>query len=168
FTRNAQNEITAITDPRGHSIQYGYDNYGNLVSVTDRNNDPPVQFVYRTDIPHFLDHVVDPLGKNVVQASYNTTDHRLSALTDAAGTATSMGYTVNTTTRQQTITAPGTAAATLNYDTNGNVSQSVDPQGNTTNFTYDSTGQHLASQTVVDGSTNLTTSYTYDSNGTLL
>src|SRR5262249_5187532 len=40
ITRDTAGRITAITDPRGNSVRYGYNAAGDLVSVTDRAGDP--------------------------------------------------------------------------------------------------------------------------------
>ena len=166
FTRDSSGRITAITDPNGGIITYTYDGYGNLASVTDRANDPPTQFVYNPSIPHFVDHVVDPLGRTAFQASYGS-QNRLSGLTDVNGKTTTLAY--NTTTLTQTVTQPLTNPTTLTYDANGNVTQVVDPQGKTRPPSpMIRLAKQLTGETQVTGSLNLTTSFTYDSNGTLL
>ncbi len=55
--------ITQIKDPTGKAILYGYDARGNLVSVSDRNNNA-TQFVYNNpNRPSFLTEIIDPLGR---------------------------------------------------------------------------------------------------------
>jgi YD repeat-containing protein len=61
FARDPQGRIVAVIDPMGHEVRYEYDAAGDLIAVTDRENNR-TQFVYRTDRPHYLDRVIDPSG----------------------------------------------------------------------------------------------------------
>ena len=97
-----QGRISTITDPRGHSVVYTYNTVGDLISVRDRNLNT-VQFTYNTARPHYLEKVIDPLGKTSAQAAYNT-EGRVSTITDAAGKVVTNTYNITTTTRTQTIT----------------------------------------------------------------
>src|SRR3989440_5061268 len=48
-----------------------YDINGNLISVTDRANDPGTQYRYAdSNHPHYLSAVVDPLGVQQLQFTY--------------------------------------------------------------------------------------------------
>jgi len=157
-------DITAITDPRNHSILYGYGAAGDLTSVTDRDGNQ-TQFVYADTGPaHFLDHVIAPSGQVAFRANYGT-DHRVDGLTDALGNKTTLGYDLGSL--SETATAPGaTASTTVTFDTLGNVTGAVDADGNAASATY--LGNDLASQTRTVNGQALTTSYTYDQYGDVL
>src|SRR5947209_2176061 len=69
LSRDFNGRITRITDSAGNSVLYAYDNSGNLISFTDRDGNV-TRFVYRTDVAHYLDHVVDPLGRTAASTVY--------------------------------------------------------------------------------------------------
>jgi large repetitive protein len=83
FDRDPKGRITAVIDPAGRRIGYEYDARGDLVSVTDRTSNT-TQFVYLSSPAHFLDKVIDPLGRTGVRTEYNA-QGRLVKLLDAAG-----------------------------------------------------------------------------------
>jgi YD repeat-containing protein len=62
ITRDPAGHITAITDPRGNSVKYAYDVNGNLIGVTDRAGDPPTQYTYGANHPHYLSTIVTRWG----------------------------------------------------------------------------------------------------------
>ena len=45
----------------------------NKQTPTDRAGDPPTQYTYDPNHPHYLKTVVDPLGVQQLQTSYDTT-----------------------------------------------------------------------------------------------
>jgi len=49
------------------------------------------------------------------------------------------------------------------YDTLGNLIDTIDPLGHTTNYTYDGSGNVTSSPRISDANTAVTTSYTYNS-----
>src|SRR6516164_1782561 len=124
--------ITAITDPRGNSVKYQYDVYGNLTAVTDRMGNT-TQITYRTDQAHYLDTVVDPLGRTGVRTNY-ATNGRLSSLTDSQGNATTMGYDL--TALKETVTDSLNHATTVGFDQSGNVTDAKDPLNGETQAAY--------------------------------
>ncbi|MDR3665124.1 MAG: proprotein convertase P-domain-containing protein, partial [Mycobacterium sp.] len=164
FTRDPNTgNITAITDPRGNRIVYGYDGSGNLVSVTDRDG-KTTQFVYNTGMPHYVDHVIDAQGQTVAQVTY-TTAGRVSGITDALGN-TSTVTSDDAGELNTSVTAPGSSPTAVTYDGEGNVTGTVDAAGNATSATY--SGNNLASQTQTVDGTPETTTYTYDAYGEVL
>jgi RHS repeat-associated protein len=95
FTRDYRGRITAVTDPRGNSVKYGYDpTTQDLVAVYDRTGARQAGYTYRPDVPHYLATVTDAFGTTAVQASYDPTSKRLSGLADASGKSATFGYTV--------------------------------------------------------------------------
>jgi len=103
ITRDPQGRITAITDPRNHSVTYGYDISGNLTSVTDRAGDPATKYTYDTAHAHYLKTIVDPLGVQQLSTTFDT-NGRMTQVTDAASNSLNFGYdTIGLT---QTVTDP--------------------------------------------------------------
>jgi YD repeat-containing protein len=87
FTRDSQGRISAITDPNGAQISYGYDTHGDLVSVTDRTGHT-VQYVYgNASFPHYLTQIIDPSGHTPLRTQYNS-EGRLIGTIDADGNLT--------------------------------------------------------------------------------
>ncbi len=84
FERDAQGRIAAVKDPMGYLIQYGYDAKGDLVSVTDRENNV-TRMEYNIERSHYLDKIIDPLNRTGVKAEYDETTGRLKELVDVNG-----------------------------------------------------------------------------------
>ena len=85
FIRDAEGQITAITDPAGNQIVYGYDINGDLTSVTDRS---AAVSTNTYDIDHGLLDLFDALGRRLVRNIYDV-DGRLIAQEDSDGNITS-------------------------------------------------------------------------------
>ncbi len=83
LVRDAQNRITEIVDPTGHSILYSYDGKGDLVSVTDQAGQE-TRFTYHPVPQHYLNEVIDPLGRQAQRTEYDETG-RIIAVIDALG-----------------------------------------------------------------------------------
>jgi RHS repeat-associated protein len=160
FTRDSQNRIVALTDPAAKQIKYQYDSQGNLTSVTDPLGDV-TQLVYREDLPHYLDHVVDPLGRTGARTEYNA-QGQLVQLINAAGKAVQLAY--DTAHSIETTTDAMGNATTYEYDDRGNILTEVDALGGVTHRTYDDNNNQLT-QTDPLGNT---TTMTYDSLGDML
>jgi len=166
FVRDAQNRITQITDPQGNVYLYGYDDNGNLSTVTYPNTAQASTYTYDTNHLYLTgtDARTNPLP---VTAYYTSTDTdpnglplsgRLQSVTNAAGETS---YAYNLVTNTTSVTYPDKGTATMVYDSYGNLLSSTDPLGNTTTNVYD-TNHNLIS--VKDPLGN-TTAYSYDSNG---
>jgi RHS repeat-associated protein len=157
FDRDPQGRITAVTDPAGKQVHYRYDANGDLVAVTDRAGHV-TQFVYRTDRPHYLDHVIDPLGRTGARTEYDAQGH-VSKIFDASGNAVQMTYDPDHSV-ETVVDALGNPTS-YEYDARGNIVQEVDALGGITKRAYDA-NNNLLSQTDPLGHT---TSYTYDAAG---
>jgi RHS repeat-associated protein len=160
FERDPQGRITAIVDPMGKKILYQYDAAGNLVAVTDRTNNT-TQFVYLSSPAHYLNQVIDPLGRTGVRTDYDA-QGRLTQVIDAAGHSVQLSFdpthSVITTTDQLGN------ATTSEYDDRGNIVREIDPLGAVTLRTFDANND-LLTETDPLGRT---TSYTYDNRGDML
>jgi RHS repeat-associated protein len=171
FVRDSQNRITQITDPQGNVYAYGYDNNGNLASVTYPNTSQPSTYTY--DSNHYYlsgtDFRNNPLpsvqyyAAGETDAEGNPLAGRMESVTDGLGEKTSYAYDLSTNTT--TITYPadaggGVGTARMVYDSYGMLLSSTDPLGHTTTNVYDA--HNLTSVTDPLGHA---TTYTYDANG---
>jgi RHS repeat-associated protein len=150
FTRDAQNRITAITDPTGKSVQYAYDANGNLSAVTDRLGQRG-SFAYNQN--HAITSYTDPRGVVMQRLDYDD-QGRLISITDSQGRATQI--TTDIPNNVQVVKDRMGNVTTYTYDDQGNVTQKVDAMGNKTSYTYDVNGNE-ASVTDALGHTTTTT-----------
>jgi RHS repeat-associated protein len=178
--RDPQGRIVKITDPRGlagdpghHYIEYGYSADGDLITVTDRMANTTA-FKYRTDIPHYLDQVKDPLNQIAIQTDF-AADNRIKTLTDAANQSVQMGFDIAA--RSETVTDQVGKTATEFYDQRGNVIQEVNAEGEVQLQQYAPNSDFQTSSTLVVGlpddpsngeNDDLTTHFTVDSVGHIL
>ena len=65
-----QGRITAAIDPMGNPVRYEYDANGDLVAVTDRENNT-TRFVYNASRAHYVEQVIDPLGRTGARTEYD-------------------------------------------------------------------------------------------------
>ena len=172
FERDNNDRITAIIDPAGNRIEYDYDFDGNLISVTDRV-DAVTEFRYLagpSDPEHYLDEVIDPLGRSAAKTIYDA-EGRIESITDADGKT--INYTWNGDSRIQTVTDQLNHTTTIETDARGNVIREVDPEGVTVLRTYDADDNQLTETLVigqpdnpVNGETDdLTTTFEYNPQG---
>jgi YD repeat-containing protein len=172
FVRDSQHRITQITDPQGNLYVYGYDENGNLASVTYPNTSQPSTYTY--DSNHYYlsgtDFRNNPLpsveyyAAGSTDAESNSLAGKMESVTDALGEKTSYAYDLSTNTT--TITYPsdasgGVGTARMVYDSYGMLLSSTDALGHTTTNAYNA-NHNLASATDPLGHT---TTYTYDANG---
>jgi RHS repeat-associated protein len=166
FERDAEGRIIALEDPRHNKVRYRYDAKGNLVEVTDRLSNPPTQFTYRTDRPHYLNEVIDPFGRTGIKTDVYA-DGRLKSVTDAQGQKAQ--YAFDVATRTETITDQNQHTVTVKADVRGNVTETVNQEGVTTQSTYKPGTPFPESQTQVigapGGGDDLTTTFTSDAQG---
>jgi RHS repeat-associated protein len=161
FLRDTQGRITQIKDPTGKAILYGYDARGNLVSVSDRNNNA-TQFVYNNpNRPSFLTEIIDPLGRKGVRTEYDDKG-RLARIIDGNGNVTNLGFDANASV--QTITDALGNPTTLVYDDRGNIISEINALSGVVQRTYDANNNLLSVKDPLGNTAN----YTYDSRGNLL
>ncbi|NEZ66600.1 tandem-95 repeat protein [Leptolyngbyaceae cyanobacterium CCMR0082] len=176
FERDPQGRITAVIDPEGNRITYEYDALGDLAAVTDREGNV-TRMTYEDNMPHFLDDIIDPLGRNGGRAEYDefgrlveiidingnpvklthNVDESKEIITDLLGNQTALVYDSRGNVVQEIDALGGITIRT--YDDRDNMLTETDPLGNTTTFTYDDSNNVL---TETDPLGNVTTS-TYNS-----
>jgi fibro-slime domain-containing protein/RHS repeat-associated protein len=172
YTRDSSDRISIITDPLGYTIQYGYDQYGDLVSVTDQMSNKTT-FSYNTAAvlgqagarPHYLLQVNDPLNRPTAKAVYGP-DGRLQYVYDINGKAITTSYSPDQHAEvvtdklghvsvfvsddlgnvvQQTRYLDDGTPATSTWAYNGNrMTSSTDPLGDVTTYGYDTLGDQTS------------------------
>ncbi|MEA5620583.1 DUF4114 domain-containing protein [Cronbergia sp. UHCC 0137] len=160
FIRDGAGRIIEIIDPEGNSLKYGYNANGDLVSVTDRQENTTT-LKYEAPRPHYLTEIIDPLGRSGTRTEYGE-NGQISRIIDADGNAIELNF--DNAASSQTLTDPFGNELTLIYDERGNVLQQIDPLGGVTTRTYDEDNNIL---TETDPEEN-TTTFTYDENGNVL
>jgi YD repeat-containing protein len=117
FERDAIGRITSVEDPSGELIRYQYDANGDLVSVSDRQNNT-TRFEYNTTRPHYLDKIIDPLGRTGAKTEYDS-NGRLKKTLNAADNSVEIAYDPENS-LQTALDGLGNPT-TYEYDTRGNV-----------------------------------------------
>lgn len=163
FHRDPQGRIREIVDPAGNSIEYSYNTHGDLISVSDAA-DLTTRFVYRTDQPHFLDHVVDPLNRMAQRTEYDE-NGRITAVIDAAGNRTEQNFDPENFTG--TTTDANGNVTTLVYNARGNVLEETDPLGNTMFYEYNDP-RHPDLETRIINGRGMITDREYDDRGNVM
>ncbi len=153
-------KVTSITDPLGNLTTMEYDAQGNLVALTDPEQnlkpDPAQRLKTRITYNTFGQPLTttDPLG-NTTTFTYDTVGN-LTAITDPLGNTTQRTY--DPVSRLLSQTDPRGKVTRFAYDPLNRITQIVDPLRGVTAFTYDGNGNLL---TVTDARGSVTT-HTYD------
>jgi RHS repeat-associated protein len=168
-------ELTAISDPNGHSTKFAYDNAGDRTGLTDANGhttsysyNPDGQLTakirpsghtttYTYDAAGQLIGETDALG-HTTSYSYDAEGNRIT-VTDANGHATQQSYNPDNELTQ--VTRPDGSTLKTEWDAAGNMTAQVDGTGHATTYAYDALNR-LISTTDPDGHT---TGYSYDAAG---
>ena len=167
FERDAQNRITSVKDPIGELIRYSYDAQGDLVSVSDRQGNV-THMEYSAGRSHYLDKIIDPLGRTGVRNEYDDSG-RLKKLFDTAGNPVEMVYDPSNST--QTVLDQYGNATLYVYDDRGNVLQERDAVGKQTNRKYDDNNHAIEEAIVITENgqrQEYKTTYSYDAQGNQL
>jgi RHS repeat-associated protein len=152
FARDAQDRITAITDPAGNTRTYAYSGEGDLIAATDRTGNTTKYFYDRA---HGVVRIEDPLGRTATRTEYDDAG-RVVSITDAAGNTTQYRHDLDG--RQEQVEDALGRISILTYDERGNVVARTDPLGHTTTATYDARDR-MTGRTDALGAT---TRYEYD------
>jgi RHS repeat-associated protein len=168
FIRDQAGRIIEIIDPNGKSLHYTYNAVGDLLSFKDRNA-KQTTFDYLSGSPHYLESIVDPLGRTAATTEFYE-DGRIKKVTDAANKT--IEYTYELDEKTQTIKDQMGGYTTIIFDSRGNVIKEIDPVGSIVKRTWSSNDDMLTETIVVgadDAETSetddLTTTYEYDSSG---
>ncbi|WP_020480084.1 RHS repeat-associated core domain-containing protein [Synechococcus sp. PCC 7336] len=133
FERDANNRVAAILDPLGERILYEYDVEGDLIAVTNREENT-TQFNYLDTRTHFLDEVIDPSGNPGARINYDE-QGRLQQVLDVNGEATLFSFDPNNSV--QDITDIFGTTRIYEYDERGNILTEIDPTNTIVRRKYD-------------------------------
>ncbi len=101
--------------------------------MTDREGNL-TKLSYRSDQAHYLDSIIDPLGRTGIRNEYDASG-RLKAIVNADGKRIETTYDPNN--RLETIVDPLGHATINEYDSQGNVVRVTDAVGAVTRTKYD-------------------------------
>lgn len=160
FERDTAGRITSVTDLAGNAVRYEYGFNGLLEAVSDRELNR-TEFIYHSEPHHFLERVLDPLGRTGNRTEYDD-QGRLIRMLDAGGT--SVQFAVDVDSELVTVTNQLGHDTTYVYDSRGNITQSIDSLGGITTSEYDATNSLVST---VDAMGNRT-SFINDRNGNVL
>ena len=151
FEFDSFNRLSKTIYPGNVSDDRNYDLNGNIINLTDANNNPTT---YAYDELNRLVSVTQP-GNVTTGYSYDG-HNNLVTVTDAENHTTT--YTYDDAGRMISTTSPDTGITTYAYDAAGNLIAKTDAEGNTITYTYDAlnriTGIHFS-----DSSQDITYSY---------
>jgi RHS repeat-associated protein len=176
------NLVDSTTDMLGRMTSFTYDSMGNVISETRLAGTSQASTTSSTFDPQFnqltsstdalgrtwnynLDangnvlSVTDPLGHQQAAMTYNTQGQAITS-TDATGSATQFAYTNGTL---SSTTDPLGDTTSFTADTAGHLVRSVDPMGNANTVYYDALGH----QTQIIAANGAITAFTYDPDGNL-
>ncbi|MDV6032260.1 MAG: hypothetical protein F9B45_19665 [Phycisphaera sp. RhM] len=167
FERDIRGRITGVIDPMGNRVEYEYDSAGNMTAVKDREGNT-TRFRYLNDPEHYLEEIIDPLGRTGIRSEYDG-DGRLIRMIDAAGEAVQLVHDIENFT--ETVVDQLGNPTVYQYDALGNVTTEIDAEGGVTRSVYadpnNPTLETEITKVLADG-TELTTSYEYDGRGNVL
>jgi RHS repeat-associated protein len=193
----ANNQISAIADPSGALIRYTYDSQNNLKTVTYPDGSVRTYLYENTSLPNNLTGLIDESNSRFSTIAYDSIGRVSSSQqANGANAVTITGYGDSTGATTTTVTDALGANITYNFtsqrfftrrvqsivknalteshtvplpsaDAQQRATQSVDPNGNITNYIYDS--DHLTSKTESFSTASArTTSYLYLATSTAL
>jgi RHS repeat-associated protein len=190
---NSSNYISTVTDPAGNVITYSYDAYGNLASVLYQDGSSRTYQYANTTFPNNLTGILDENGNQYLTVSYDGNGNVSTSQNGGGANAASLSYStapsttvtdgLGGTTVFGFVTSPWLAPAVTSVTHNGlttsytvpsvsadyqlRPTQMTDPNGNVTQYAYDT--DHLTSQIDAYGTALArTTTYQYLSTLTAL
>jgi RHS repeat-associated protein len=182
FGYSGAGDLTTVTDPLTNSTTLGYDASHHLMSISRVRT--PAQGSSVTVLwsvgytGNLATSVTDPVNASVSNTftyatgtttagllkTYSPLVRNTSTYTlDASGRVTHLDQLVD-----PSANPPVHYGTSWSYDAESNVATAIQPNGRTSAFTYDANGNLLTETTDVDSSTQIVTSYSYDSTNDLL
>ena len=137
YLRDGNDRITALTDPRGFSVNLAYDAAGNMTSMTDKRG---AVTTYEYDVRNNLTRTNYPDGTFELRG-YNLDDHltsvsnRLTNIADLLGNLTFYEY--DGYGNMTKVTYPDGAVGTFVYDAAGRRTSETDPTNVVKSYEYD-------------------------------
>lgn len=144
------------TNPSLQVTQYGYDNNGNLRSITDPLNHVTTNSY---DALNRLIQITDP-ANGVTVNEYDPRD-QLTAVTDPRALVTH--YAIDALGNKLQTQSPDSGDSTYIYDAAGNITQKTDARGVVSQYAYDALNRVTSITYPASPSENV--SFTYDSTG---
>jgi RHS repeat-associated protein len=164
YTYNTRKQPLTIADALGHVTTNSYDGKGNLLSTKDALGNASAYSYATNGMPLSM---TDALGK-VTAFTYDGSGNPVQR-TDALGNLSSFSYDANNNKLSQTVTrtkADGTKQALTTqyqYDGNGRLTKTINPDGTSAQVVYNANGQRGASIDALGRQTQ----YAYDNNAHL-
>ena len=151
---DTHNRLEWITHPDGYTRHHGYDDNGNLTSVTDENGRLTE---YQYDKLNRLRKVIGYLDDRAILTEYTyDTQDNLEKVIDPRGNTTE--YVYDDFGRLAKTISPDTGTTAYEYDAAGNLREKTDARGTVVSYGYDPLNRLL----LVDFPTDLDVIYTYD------
>lgn len=151
YTRDANGNLTATTNPDGSVFTNTFDDKNNLTSETDENGNK-TYYIYDSAKVNVLKKIQPLNGTDMYSA---TADPSLFAITT---------YTYYANGQPKTMKDPEGGITSCTYDSQGNPKTKTDPEGNTTSWEYNGTSWQTAEITP-EG---YRTDFVYNKNGQLV
>lgn len=124
YNDNGQPEL--VRDPLGRTVQFDYDNIGNLAkTISPLGATAEFQYDARSNVVG----ITDPLGQQLA-FTYDTTFNQLTSLTDTRGNTTRYSYDAES--NLVAITYANASAEQFRYDGLGNLTGSTNRRGQAT------------------------------------
>lgn len=154
LTHTSNGDLESSTDPIGNRTSYTYDTIGRRLTVLSPRGNTTT---YSYDRVGRVTSVTDPLN-NSITYSYDVDGNR-TTVTDGLWHTTRTAY--DALNRPTTVTNPDSTVTTTIYDPDGNKTSQTDPGGHASNYTYDALNRITSSTDPLGRAT----SYAYDAAG---
>ncbi len=166
FSYDANGDLASLTDGLGNRTTYGYDSIGRQTTMVSPNgnvsggNPSQNTTTYASDAFGGVTATTDSIG-HTTAATYDA-DRNLSALTDADGNKTQYSYDLDN--ELTTVTRADGTTLINGYDGAGNETSQTDGNNNITHYAYDPLNRLVSFTDPL----NRTTAYIYDGSGNLI